>query len=154
MQKYLFIACEFDGHNGPLLSMGVVPDYGYTYHIQTSETASDSWVKENVEPFMLEHKANVEYMHINPNNIGEILRQILGNCRHPVIVSDSPVDITYFCRALTTNNDGSWCSTDYETITFEVHNVDCYPTELEGAVQHNSWWDAMALRAKMLKEWE
>jgi hypothetical protein len=25
--------------------------------------------------------------------------------------------------------------------------VDCYPTTLEGAVRHNAWWDAMALRA-------
>lgn len=31
-------------------------------------------------------------------------------------------------------------------MTLEVNNVDAYPTELEGAVQHNAWWDAMALR--------
>jgi hypothetical protein len=37
-------------------------------------------------------------------------------------------------------------------MTFEVHNVDCYPTALEGAVQHNAWWDAMALRAALEKQ--
>lgn len=31
-------------------------------------------------------------------------------------------------------------------LTFEVIRVDAYPTTLEGAVQHNAWWDAMALR--------
>jgi hypothetical protein len=24
--------------------------------------------------------------------------------------------------------------------------VDAYPTTLDGAIQHNAWWDAMALR--------
>ena len=31
-------------------------------------------------------------------------------------------------------------------LSFEVHRVDAYPTALPGAVQHNAWWDAMALR--------
>lgn len=35
---------------------------------------------------------------------------------------------------------------NYPRMTFEVHNVDCYPTTMKGAVQHNAWWDAMALR--------
>lgn len=28
--------------------------------------------------------------------------------------------------------------------------VDAYPTDLPDAVQHNAWWDAMALRKKLL----
>lgn len=44
---------------------------------------------------------------------------------------------------------GQVASADYPTMTFEVHNVDCYPTTLPGAVQHNAWRDAMALREKL-----
>ncbi len=32
---------------------------------------------------------------------------------------------------------------------FEMHRVDAYPTMLPGAVQHNAYWDAMALRHKL-----
>lgn len=28
----------------------------------------------------------------------------------------------------------------------EMLRVQAYPTRLEGAVEHNAWWDAMALR--------
>lgn len=66
------------------------------------------------------------------------------NCH--TIIADSPVDIGRFCAALSTSEDGGWASADYPRMTFEVHNVDCYPTTLPGAVQHNAWWDAMALR--------
>jgi hypothetical protein len=31
-------------------------------------------------------------------------------------------------------------------LSFEMFREDAYPTTLEGAVQHNAWWDAMALR--------
>jgi hypothetical protein len=30
------------------------------------------------------------------------------------------------------------------------HNIDCYPTDLVGVVQHNAWWDAMMLRDKLV----
>ena len=63
-----------------------------------------------------------------------------------LVIADSPVDIGRFCDALTTSPTGGWASAEYRLMTFEVHNVDCYPTTLEGAVQHNAWWDAMALR--------
>jgi hypothetical protein len=35
------------------------------------------------------------------------------------------------------------------SIKFEMHRVDAYPTTLPGAVQHNAYWDAMALRHKL-----
>jgi hypothetical protein len=67
----------------------------------------------------------------------------------PVIIADSPVDIWRFCEAISTGSDGEWASTEFPHMSFEVHNVDCYPTDLPGAVQHNAWWDAMALRHKL-----
>ena len=31
-------------------------------------------------------------------------------------------------------------------LRFEFRHVQAFPTSLHGAVQHNAWWDAMALR--------
>jgi hypothetical protein len=62
------------------------------------------------------------------------------------------VDIGRFCAAISTAANGGWASADYPRITFEVHNVECYPTTLPGAVQHNAWWDAMALREYLLEK--
>lgn len=38
------------------------------------------------------------------------------------------------------------------SIKFEMHRVDAYPTTLPGAIQHNAYWDAMALRHKLTQD--
>lgn len=144
MTKF-YIDCEFDGHNGPLLSIGIVRDDGYGAHIRVERQAFDPWVLANVIPFMHSHRADLP-MALPPNDVGGQLRAFIAGCEHPVIVADSPVDIGRFCQAVSTNAQGGWQSNGYPRMSFEVYNVDCYPTELEGAVQHNAWWDAMALR--------
>ena len=142
-----YIDCEFDGHNGPLLSMAIVGD-SRSIHIRTTEQALDPWVMAHVEPLMDRHNAPMSQWIPLPE-VGASIRFFLQDDRSPVIVADSPVDIGRFCRALSTGSDGGWASADFPRMTFEVHNVDCYPTDLPGAVQHNAWWDAMALKHKL-----
>lgn len=141
-----YIDTEFDGHNGPLLSFAIVNDAGFGMHIRTTAEAHDPWVIENVVSKMDEHDADMQAL-VAVNEVGYSLRYYIGNDQSPTIIADSPVDIARFCQAISTDKDGGWASADYPRMTFEVHNVDCYPTTLEGAVQHNAWWDAMALRA-------
>jgi hypothetical protein len=141
-----YLDTEFDGHNGPLLSIALVSADGLSIHLRTTDRASDPWVMQNVEPLMDQHDADMDASNVRPNLIGSLLRRFIADDEAPVIIADSPVDIGRFCRALTTHEDGGWASADYARMTFEVHNVDCYPTTLPGAVQHNAWWDAMALR--------
>ena len=145
-----YIDCEFDGHNGPLLSLAIVQDSGRSLHFRVIDAppVSDPWVSENVIPIMGKHGATINWRG-NANRLGRVLRDFIGGNKHPVIIADSPVDIGRFCQAISTGEDGGWASTDYEGMTFEVHNVDCYPTDLPGAVQHNAWWDAMALKHKL-----
>lgn len=143
-----YIDCEFDGHNGPLLSMALVREDGHSIHIRADIEPMDLWVRKNVLPIMDQHDAS-ESATVYHDRVGDVIRQFIGRCERPVIIADSPVDIGRFCRALSTGSDGQWASTDYPLMQFEVHNVDCYPTELEGAVQHNAWWDAMALRHRL-----
>lgn len=147
MERF-YIDCEFDGHDGALLSLAMVKDDGDGIHIETTAPALEDWVCANVLPLMGKHEAPKVAL-VDLNDVGNVARAFIGDCDCPVIVADSPVDIGRFCRAISTGSDGGWASADYPAMRFEVHNVDCYPTTLAGAVQHNAWWDAMALRAKL-----
>lgn len=142
--KY-YLDTEFDGHGGPLLSIALVREDGLSIHLRTTDRANDPWVMDNVQPRMDAHYADMQ-ANVRPNGIGAHLRQFIADDGWPVIIADSPVDIGRFCTAISTGPDGKWASADYPRMTFEVHNVDCYPTTLKGAVRHNAWWDAMALR--------
>jgi len=144
-----YIDCEFDGHNGPLLSIAMVREDGWGLHVEVAGVVvEDPWVLENIVPILAAHEAPLS-CRVRPNEVGRQLRHFIGDCHRPTIIADSPVDIGRFCRAISTGEDGGWASTVYPGMTFEVRNVDCYPTTLEGAVQHNAWWDAMALRAAL-----
>lgn len=147
MSKF-YIDCEFDGHSGPLLSIAMVREDGTGIHIQTDVKAADAWVVNNVMPLMHSHKAE-QFAFCYPPFVGRNLRDFIGEDEHPVIIADSPVDIGRFCSAISTGEEGGWESTGYPKMTFEVHNVDCYPTDVAGAVQHNAYWDAMALRHRL-----
>lgn len=143
-----YVDFEFDGHGGPILSLGIVSDHKDGMHVTTHAKASDSWVIENVLPIMHEHKAPHSF-DVDENDLGKLIRHYLGDDNCPVIVADSPVDIWRFCQCLSTSSTGGWASAEYPEMKFEVQNVDCYPTALPNAVQHNAWWDAMALRHKL-----
>jgi hypothetical protein len=143
-----FLDTEFDGHGGPLLSVALVCEDGLSIHLRTTARADDPWVMAHVEPHMDSHDADIDASNVRLKAIGGLLRDFIANDPAPVIVADSAVDIGRFCSAITTDDDGSWASFDGD-LKFEVHDVACYPTTLEGAVQHNAWWDAMALREKL-----
>jgi len=145
-----FVDCEFDGHAGPLLSIALVREDGASIHVRTLEAAKDPWVIQNVETVMDAHWGQGATNALcELNQVGANLRLFIDEDNAPEFVADSPVDIGRLCRALTTSKNGGWQSCGYSSMSFRVENVDCYPTALVGAVQHNAWWDAMALRAKM-----
>lgn len=145
--KY-YVDCEFDGHNGPLLSIALVPETGISIHIETDAVATDPWVLANVVPLMSRQNAT-DCVKVGTNMVGPAIRYFIGVDKEPVIVADSPVDISRFCQALMTDEQGEYAPNTWDRLSFEVHDVDCYPTTLLGAVQHNAWWDAMALREKL-----
>jgi hypothetical protein len=143
-----YIDCEFDGHNGPLLSMALVSESGDGIHISTFEQAKDPWVIANVVPFMGDHDARV-MTTVPVECLGDEIRSFIGDDTCLTIVADSPVDIARFCQAISTADDGGYAPCMASKLRFKVYDVNCYPTTLPGAVQHNAWWDAMALRAKL-----
>jgi hypothetical protein len=143
-----YIDCEFNGHGGELLSMALVCEDGRSLYlaIPYEPLNLDPWVAKNVWPLVHTYGRAIA---IPVKQWGHLIRVFIGGADHPIIIADSPVDIGRFCTVLSTGDDGGWASADYPKITFEVHNVDCYPTDLPGAVQHNAYWDAMALRHKL-----
>lgn len=143
--KY-YLDCEFDGHNGPLLSMALVSEDGAYAYLATNVVATDPWVIENVLPVM----NDIVPLIVHPEEVGPYLLAILGDDWSPVVIADSVVDIGRFCRAISTGLDGQWSSVN-GNIKFEVHDVNCYPTGLADAVQHNAYWDAMALKWKLIQ---
>lgn len=144
-----FVDCEFDGHNGPLLSIALVREDGTAMYITTDEVPIDTWVLENVWPGIKNdiNTPNVASVHNVPTDrVGGYLLAWLRFDNHPEIIADSAVDICRVTGALTTADDGTWRSLGFPMMIFTVRNVDCYPTQVEGAIQHNAYWDAMALR--------
>jgi len=140
-----YIDCEFDGHNGPLLSMAIVREDGDSLYIETTEPARDPWVVEHVMPLMGKHEADTA-IQIPSTFVGRKLAAFIGTDPYAMIVADSPVDIARFCTAISTAPGGGYNPCILPKLSFEVHDVDCYPTTVPGAVQHNAWWDAKALR--------
>lgn len=143
-----YVDCEFDGHNGPLLSIAIIREDGESLHIETTEPARDPWVVENVMPHMGKHMAGVS-LQVPVTMAGRKLVAFIGTDEAPTIVADSPVDIARFCTAISTAAGGGYAPFAFPRMSFEVRDVDCYPTALVGAVQHNAWWDAMALRHRL-----
>lgn len=148
MARY-YIDCEFDGHNGPLISFAIVGEGNDSLHIEVMDAPppNDPWVAENVLPILCSHNSTTA-IGVPLLEVGDALRRFIGS-EPATIIADSPVDIGRFCQAISTGEDGGWQSLGCPRVTFEVHNVDCWPCDIPGAVQHNAWWDAMALRQKL-----
>jgi hypothetical protein len=107
------------------------------------------WVRLNVIPVL--STGGMEYqIDTHLIRFGHHIERYLHLDPEPVIIADWPVDIEYFCNCL---HDGAGRMVDLQgPLRLELHRVDAYPTDLEGAVQHNAWWDAMALRHYFLKQ--
>lgn len=147
---------EFDGHNGPLISLALVPEYGTGYYARTKHDPKDPWVRENVMPISGPDKLpllDIRWDQDDENWLGHYVRDYLMHVMkdmNPVFIADSPVDIARIANILSTNPRGDWQNTVFESIRFEVHNVDCWPNDLgPEALQHNAYWDAVALWEKL-----
>lgn len=147
------VDCEFDGHGGPLISIALVPEVGEAFYLVTDyREPADPWVRKNVMPQLLDVPWQVQYHQTQEWVAGMYVREYLLDDPddHAVIYADSPVDIGRLCNIISTGNDGMWRSFNAKAITFEVRNVDCWPNNLgSNAVQHNAYWDAVALWEKI-----
>lgn len=146
-----FLDTEFNGFGGELISLALVREDGDSLYLVYPEPFDryDLWVQKNVMPILwsipsplpgMAHKLNLR------KDGGALIQEFLHNDPNPLIITDWPDDIKYFCQELIT---GPGTMINIPQLSFQMVRVDAYPTTLEGAVQHNAWWDAMALREKL-----
>lgn len=141
--KY-YLDTEFDGFGGDLISLALIREDGASlYLIYSDVEVSSPWVKENVVPILRAAPSHV--VAVDCSHLGGALQieRFMRGDLNPVIITDWPDDVSYFCKAVITD-PGEMVG--IPRLTFKVHRVDAYPTALPGAIQHNAWWDAAALK--------
>ncbi|MNK33432.1 hypothetical protein D3C87_519150 [compost metagenome] len=139
-----YLDTEFDGFGGPLLSLALVREDGASlYLVYQDHAAQQPWVRENVVPILRAVPFPVSVVNCRHHGGAYRIAEFLLGDPAPHINTDWPDDVRYFCQAIITA-PGEMVAIPH--LSFEVHRVDAYPTDLPGAVQHNAWWDAMALR--------
>ena len=144
--KY-YLDTEFNEFGGELISLALVREDALSLYLVYPDLKEyGPWVKENVVPILWKIPSPTIIKAYEVKSIQEGARRIqsfLADDPHPVIITDWPDDIRYFCQAIIT---GPGMMINIPGLVFQMLRVDAYPTTLEGAVQHNAWWDAMALR--------
>lgn len=142
-----YLDTEFNEFGGDLISLALVRDDGYSLYLVYPDLEDyGDWVKKNVIPILWDVPQSHMYEAYKLEKYEQgarMIQQFLEGDTHPVIVTDWPDDIRYFCQAIIT---GPGMMINIPGLVFQMLRVDAYPTALEGAVQHNAWWDAMALR--------
>lgn len=153
-----YLDCEFNGMGGELLSLALVREDGKALYLIAKMYPSlalrmDPWVKTNVLPIMalgieIVRSPLVRYhTDLFVTEFAEKIEGLLRDDTDITIITDWPDDIKYFCELILTG-PGTMIEVR-PSIKFEMHRVDAYPTTLPGAIQHNAYWDAMALRHKL-----
>jgi hypothetical protein len=142
-----YIDTEFDGFRGPLISMALVREDGRSLYFIVGDpeaTVQDQWVRENVLPILKD--CPEPPWTFDMRGAAAAVGVFLADDAAPCIVADWPDDIRHLCDVL---HFAPGRMIDVPGMRFEVKRVDAYPTPLPGAVQHNAWWDACALREKV-----
>lgn len=146
-----FLDTEFNGFGGELLSLALVREDGaalYLVHPESQMDANpDPWVLKNVILALYKVPKTVKVNQPLRDEWPGYIREFLQGDERPYIVTDWPDDISYFCKSTIT---GPGLMAPIPSLRFEMVRVDAYPTEVKGAIQHNAYWDAMALRHLLL----
>lgn len=134
------IDCEFDGFNGPLLSMALVGADGVEfYEVIEYDTINDPWVVANVVPILI--KTPISYK-VFQEKLREFLKQSAFNYpKEPFVVfADWPDDIKYFCQSLITGPGEMMNIPNNQLVTLMVRGLDIQPE-----IPHNALSDARAI---------
>lgn len=144
--KY-FLDTEFNEFGGELISLALVREDGESIYLVYPDLPEyGEWVSKNVVPILWNIPSPLPGMAYSLPSKEEgayIIANFLKGDPEPVIISDWPDDIRYFCQAIIT---GPGMMAAINNLVFQMVRVNAYPTDLEGAIQHNAWWDAKALR--------
>lgn len=144
-----YLDTEFNEFGGELLSLALVREDGKSlYIVYDPPEKIGPWVAANVMPIMYDTRRDTRgrpdiYLSDTVADGARHIARFMAGDADPTIITDWPDDVKYFCQAIIT---GPGMMVNIPHLRFEVKRVDAYPTTLPGAIQHNAWWDAMALR--------
>jgi len=145
-----FLDTEFNGFGGSLISLGLVSDGGPTlYLIYGVPAAPTGFVRDHVQPKLESVPPSVTIRRVSQSQGAYAIEAFLRGDAEPEIIADWPDDVRLCCQALMIE---SGVMADIDRLRFDIHRVNPYPTDLVGAVEHNAWWDAMALRQRLMHE--
>lgn len=145
-----FLDTEFNGFGGALISLGLVREDGPSLYLTYDiPKAIDPFVRRNVQPNLLRVPSSVKARKVNQAEGAHAIEDFIRGDADAQIVADWPDDLSLFCRALMLEPG---LMVDIPRLHFELHRVESYPTDLAGAVEHNAWWDAMALRHRLMHD--
>ena len=132
----LFLDTEFNGFQGELMSMALVPEdpTKEEFYVELEFKGQlDPWVKENVVPHMF-------LSPVSKSDFQFLLKHYLYENGPCTIVADWPDDIRHLCESLITGPGE--CLWPLRNITFDLDFNIKYNSE----VPHNALWDARAIR--------
>ena len=149
MVRY-FLDTEFNGFGGELLSLALVREDGPSlYLVYEIPELVGRWVKTHVLPALYAVPPEIEALRVDQARGAEALGDFLKGDALPEVFADWPDDVAYFCKALMT---GPGTMVPLRRMRFEMVRLDAYPLNLPGASAHNAWWDAMALRERVVRQ--
>jgi hypothetical protein len=127
-----FLDTEFNGFGGALLSLALVSETGENlYLVYDPPEILDPFVQEKVTPRLFSLPPGVVARRVNPA---------------PEIIADWPDDVRLCCQALMI---APGRTAPIPRLRFDIRRVAPYPTDLPDAVEHNAYWDAMALQRRL-----
>ena len=142
-----FLDTEFNGFGGAIISLALVREDGPSlYLVYGLTSAADTFVRDHVQPKLMSVPASVPTHRVDQAGGAYAIEAFLRGDASPEIIADWPDDVRLCCQALMIKPG---FTVDLTRLRFEIHRVDPYPTDLVGAVEHNAWWDAVALGRRL-----
>jgi hypothetical protein len=146
-----FLDTEFNGFDGQLISIALVPEYGDReyYAVLTPPETVHPWVERNVMPYLGSVPFGLDGGACSRLDAAKELAAYLVSDPDPVIVADWPDDIAHFCSLLVT---GPGDMVDIGGLRFELLRNPGFSTARNSRVPHNALHDARALRDFVLDQ--
>lgn len=139
-----FLDTEFNGFDGELISLALVPEYGDQEFYVVLPLPADihPWVAQHVIPY-LGSVPDASFNRLDRITAAHELAAYLGGDRDPLIVADWPDDIALLCRLLLT---GPAEIVEIGGLRFEFIRSPGFSTAVNSRVPHNALHDARAFR--------
>lgn len=139
-----FLDTEFNGFDGELISLALVPEYGDQEFYVVLPLPEDihPWVAQRVIPY-LDSVPDTMFSRLDRITAAHELAAYLAADRDPLIVADWPDDIALFCRLLLI---GPAEIVEVGGLRFEFIRSPGFSTAMNSRVPHNALHDARAFR--------